>query len=157
RMAREITSENVVAILDAGTDAAIGVPFLVMDLLRGRDLSALLEGVGPLVPEAAVRVFVQACRGVAAAHARSIVHRDLKPANIFLDTSDSGVVSVKICDFGIAKIRATDALDNKTASLTKSGSVLGSPIYMSPEQVRNAKGVDARTDVWSLALSLYEA
>jgi serine/threonine-protein kinase len=85
------------------------------------------------------------------------VHRDIKPANLFLAEDAQGGVTVKVCDFGIAKSTATDGLDPTTAALTKTGGMLGSPIYMSPEQARNAKQVDARSDVWSLSISMHEA
>lgn len=157
RASTEIVSPNVVAVVDADTDMVNQAPFIVMELLSGMDLDNLIENVGPLDPTAAARAFRQACVGLGAAHARSIVHRDIKPANIFLDTKESGEVIVKICDFGIAKRTATEAINQSTAGLTATGGLLGSPVYMSPEQARNAKHVDLRTDVWSLSMSLYEA
>jgi serine/threonine-protein kinase len=156
KAASVIESEHVVGVADADTDAATGVPFIVMDLLSGTDLSGLMERVGAVEPVAAVRIALHACRGLRAAHARSVVHRDIKPANIFLDTRDNGQVIAKICDFGIAKTVATDTMDQTSATLTRTGGMLGSPLYMSPQQARNAKHVDASTDIWSLCLSLYE-
>jgi len=156
RAASEIASEHVVGVVDADADPKTGIPFIVMDLLTGMDLGGLVHRVGPVEPRTAIRLTLQACRGLRAAHARSIVHRDIKPANIFLDTRESGEVIAKICDFGIAKTMSTDAMDQSSAGLTKTGGMLGSPVYMSPEQARNAKNVDARSDVWSLCVSLYE-
>jgi serine/threonine-protein kinase len=99
----------------------------------------------------AVPLVIQACRGVAAGHAAGIVHRDLKPSNLFLEEED-GLVVVKVSDFGLAKVQ-----DAGIDSLTKSGALLGTPHYMSPEQAENAKRVDARTDVYGLGMVLYHA
>jgi eukaryotic-like serine/threonine-protein kinase len=107
-----------------------------------------------------VRLVVQAARGVAAAHARGVVHRDIKPANLFLqEDSRSSEITVKVCDFGVAKRVAGMGISSGAShySLTRSGGMLGSPMYMSPEQARNAKAVDERTDVWSLSVVLWEA
>jgi serine/threonine protein kinase len=151
-----IVDPHVVSVLDADTDAALGVPFIVMEMLKGRDLSALLAERGALDPAAACRVFLEAARGVAAAHAKGIVHRDIKPANLFLHQAEGGGVCVKVCDFGIAK-HVDDGDSGQSTELTRTGGMLGSPVYMSPEQARDARSVDARTDVWSLCISLYEA
>ena len=101
---------------------------------------------------------LQAARGIAAAHARNVVHRDIKPANLFLQT-DEERVTVKVCDFGVAKRTRGDESRRSasTFSLTRTGGMLGSPMYMSPEQARNAKHVDGRADIWSLAVVLWEA
>jgi serine/threonine protein kinase len=123
----------------------------------GRDLSALIRSGGPLEPAPVARIFMQACRGLADAHKLGIVHRDIKPANIFLHELPTGEIVTKICDFGVAKkIIASDG-DETATDLTRTGGVLGSPMYFSPEQSKNAKHVDHRTDIWSLAVSLYEA
>jgi serine/threonine-protein kinase len=104
---------------------------------------------------------VQAARGVAAAHARGVVHRDIKPANLFLNQdARSSEITVKVCDFGVAKRVGSFGISSgglSHYSLTRSGGVLGSPMYMSPEQARNAKAVDERADIWSLAVVLWEA
>jgi serine/threonine-protein kinase len=154
RATRSIESRHVVGVLDASDDGNSG-PFLVMELLDGLDLQTLIRRVGALEPRAAARVFIQAARGLSAAHEKSIVHRDIKPANLFLHEEAEGTIVTKICDFGVAK----DVGEDLTLSLdlTRTGGMLGSPLYMSPEQASNAKGVDARTDLWSLCLSLYEA
>jgi serine/threonine-protein kinase len=157
RTSMSIVSPHVVGVVDADTDAVTSTPFIVMDLLSGTDLDGLIDKVGPLEDKAVARIFRQACEGLSAAHAHAIVHRDIKPANLFLDTSPTGDVIVKVCDFGIAKRTTTDAISPTTAGLTKTGGMLGSPLYMSPEQARNAKSVDVRSDVWSLCVAMYEA
>ncbi len=153
----DIVDPHVVSVIEADTDLATRTPFIVMELLSGTDLDRLIEATGPLEPRLVARLFRQACLGLAAAHRRAIVHRDIKPANLFLHSSDRGEISVKICDFGIAKRTSTDAINQSTAALTATGGLLGSPIYMSPEQARNAKNVDLRTDIWSLCVSMYQA
>jgi serine/threonine protein kinase len=160
RMAMSIQSDHVVRMTEVDTDMALGVPFISMELLEGCDLARLLREAGPLEPSAVCRVFIDACRGLSAAHALGVVHRDIKPANIFLHqpADRAGEVVVKICDFGIAKQTSTAGeFDQTSTDLTRTGGMLGSPLYMSPEQARNAKGVDARTDVWSISMSMYEA
>jgi serine/threonine-protein kinase len=152
-----IESPHVVRVLDADTDPVQGVPFIVMELLSGMDLHALVDTVGAVDATTGVRLMLQACRGIGAAHRTGVVHRDIKPANLFLDVSPGGEVMVKVCDFGIAKITSTEAIDQTSGQLTKTGGMLGSPVYMSPEQAKNAKHVDARTDVWSLCMTMYEA
>jgi serine/threonine protein kinase len=166
RFAREakassaISSINVVRTLDAGCDDKLGFPYIIMELLHGVDLSSILKHEGALAPEVAVRVMIQAARGVAAAHARGVVHRDIKPANLFLQEDPrSSEITVKVCDFGVAKRVAGMGVSSGASphSLTRSGGMVGSPMYMSPEQARNAKAVDERTDVWSLSVVLWEA
>ena len=139
---------NLVSVSDHGTHE--GAPFFVMPLLRGVDLDGWLLTTGPLCPEVAVAIVLQACAGVRAAHEAGVVHRDLKPANIFLDETNEEIRTV-VCDFGVAKVRDEDG------SLTASGAVLGTPLYMSPEQLINSKRVDARCDVWALGMVLYHA
>jgi serine/threonine-protein kinase len=141
----------VLALLDHGVDEATGAPYLVMPRMHGGDLGQLLARVKVLEPSVAVPLVLQACRGVAAGHAAGIVHRDLKPSNLFLEEED-GLVVVKVADFGLAKVQ-----DAGIDSLTSSGAMLGTPHYMSPEQARDAKHVDARTDVYSLGMVLYHA
>ena len=159
REARAVTGidcEHVVRVVHADTDPRQQLPFIVMDLLSGGDLEGRIKRLGPLHPVAAARVFIQACKGIQAAHDIGLVHRDIKPANLFLHETVSGELIVKVCDFGIAKQVAADGEDN-TTNLTRTGGVMGSPMYMSPEQAKNAKEVDHRTDVWSLGIALYEA
>jgi len=151
RACGRIAHKNVVEILDAG-EAEDGAPFLVMPLLEGETLAARLAREGPLPVEQVVRVAVAMARGLAAAHAAGIVHRDLKPGNVFLQRDpDGGEPVVKVLDFGISKI-----LTSEDATATVTGSTLGSPAYMSPEQARGDKGIDARTDLWSLGIVLFE-
>jgi serine/threonine-protein kinase len=142
---------NVLPLLDHGVDDATGAPFLVMPRMRGEDLGQILERVKVLDPTVAVPLVVQACRGVAAGHAAGIIHRDLKPSNLFLEEED-GLLVVKVADFGLAKVE-----DAGIDSLTGSGTMLGTPQYMAPEQAQDAKRVDARTDVYSLGMVLYHA
>jgi serine/threonine-protein kinase len=149
RAASRIDSPNVIRIEDVGE--VDGRPFLVMERLSGRDLGRIVSEDGPLPIEKAVGWVLQALNGVAAAHARGIVHRDLKPSNLFCIPHDS-VVVIKVLDFGISKIATMD----DATSITGSASTMGSPAYMSPEQVRSTKAVDARTDIWSVGVILYE-
>ncbi|HEV8547569.1 MAG TPA: serine/threonine-protein kinase, partial [Polyangiaceae bacterium] len=160
KAASAISSPNVVATFDAGSDDELGLPYIIMELLHGTDLSSVLKREGALEPQVAVRLVLQAARGIAAAHARNVVHRDVKPANLFLQVAENTAeVSVKVCDFGVAKRTRMDDARGRTSglSLTRTGGMLGSPMYMSPEQARNAKHVDERADIWSIAVVLWEA
>jgi eukaryotic-like serine/threonine-protein kinase len=158
KAAAPIQSPNVVRTLDAGTDEQLRMPFIIMELMRGQDLAQLLKKVRLLEPQVAVRLFLQATHGIAAAHAQKVVHRDIKPANLFLQIeAGTGLVTVKVCDFGVAKNTQVDDYSQSSAALTRTGRMLGSPLYMSPEQARSAKHVDERTDVWSLSVALWEA
>ncbi|MBX3264409.1 MAG: protein kinase [Labilithrix sp.] len=151
RAAVRIKSDHIVRVNDVG-QLPDGSPFILMEHLVGRDVAAALRERGPLPVRDAVEYVLQACAGVAEAHALGIVHRDLKPSNLFLTQRSDGAVLVKVLDFGIAK-----AMDGEpSASLTHTSSAFGSPAYMSPEQVRSAKRVDFRTDVWSLGVILFE-
>jgi eukaryotic-like serine/threonine-protein kinase len=154
---RAIGGDHIVRVFDAGTDEASGHLYLVTECLDGEDLQRLLDRVGPLAPEAALRVAFQALVGLCAAHEAGVVHRDIKPANIFLAQGCDGAVSVKLLDFGIAKVRADPLLLPFGAGLTTTGGFLGSPLYMSPEQVQSSRDVDHRTDLWSLGSALYAA
>jgi serine/threonine protein kinase len=149
-----LSSDHVVRIHDVGT-LDTGEPFMVMELLRGEDLAQLIERQGPAPYAAAVDYILQACHAVGEAHSSGIVHRDLKPSNLFVSTRSDGRATVKVLDFGISKTksRREDAFDG---NLTDTRSVVGSPYYMSPEQVRDAKRVDERTDIWALGMILYE-
>jgi len=159
RTASNIKSDNVVRTLDTGTDTALGMPFIIMELLHGTELSTVLKKEGALAPETCVRIVLQAANGVADAHAGGVIHRDIKPANLFLHIDPkTQAVTVKVCDFGVAKrTRAEGSNAASHLSLTRTGGMIGSPMYMSPEQAKNAKAVDARTDVWSLSVVLWEA
>jgi serine/threonine-protein kinase len=155
RAAMSIQSEHVVRVIDADTDSDRGTPFIVMELLHGEDLDQLVKQHGALEPSAAARVFIEAARGLATAHEMGVVHRDIKPANIFLHELPGGQIVVKICDFGVAKQTSLDT--SQTSELTHTGGIIGSPMFMSPEQAKSAKHVDHRTDIWSLSISMYQA
>ena len=157
RASGAIDSEHVVQVLDSGIDATTGNPYMVMELLAGEDLHQLLQRTGPLAPEAALRVIAQACIGLQKAHAAGIVHRDLKAANLFLARRDHGGVTVKLLDFGIAKMRADQYAVSDDHGLTRTGAMIGSPLYMSPEQAKGSKDIDHRSDIWSLGVVMYEA
>lgn len=152
--AARIRSDHVARVLDVGRTEA-GVPFLVMEYLEGHDLSQHLKARGRLPLADSIDIVLQACDAVAAAHAVGIVHRDLKPANLFLEQRNDASHHVKILDFGISKVLADDpaALE---AALTSTTGIIGSPMYMSPEQMIAARHVDTRTDVWSLGLILFK-
>ena len=142
-------------MLDAGVDRDSGLPFLVMEYLAGADMSALLKRLGKLAPDLALRIVAQASLGLQKAHDAGVIHRDIKPANLFLAQRDAGEIVVKLLDFGIAKLTMEQAEDAESAALTRTGSVLGSPLYMSPEQARgNSKNIDSRADIWSLGVVL---
>jgi serine/threonine protein kinase len=149
----KIQSEHVCRIMDFGE--ANGMPFMVMEFLNGEDLSQLLEKRGPFPVEEAVDYVLQALEAIAAAHAAGMVHRDLKPANLFLHHRPDGSSLIKVLDFGIAK-SANPFGETGGHNLTSTKSMLGSPLYMSPEQLRSAKNVDARADIWALGVILYE-
>jgi len=151
RAAGLVDTEHIVQVLDAGHDRELGLSFMVMDLLHGEDLHSTIRRQGPLPTELALRIAAQACIGLQKAHDASIVHRDIKPGNLFLARDANREITVKLLDFGIAKIEKENKL-----SLTRTGHVLGSPAYVSPEQARGLKTIDHRSDVWSLGAVLYE-
>ena len=158
RAAGSIDTQHITQVLDAGVDRESNLPFLVMEYLSGEDLSVLLKRLGPIAPDLALRIVAQTCLGLQKAHEAGVVHRDIKPANLFLAKRDAGEVIVKLLDFGIAKVTMDQAQDAETAALTRTGSMLGSPLYMSPEQARgNNKDIDHRADIWSLGVVLYQA
>jgi serine/threonine-protein kinase len=153
KAAAKLKSEHVAHVIDFGVTPE-GTPYIVMEYLQGHDLSALVKSRGPLDVQSAVEYIIQACEGLAEAHARGIVHRDIKPENLFLVDREMGWRSVKILDFGISKVAAGAGL--ASASNISTQSIMGSPCYMSPEQLRSTASVDHRTDIWSLGATLYE-
>jgi eukaryotic-like serine/threonine-protein kinase len=148
-----IETRHIAPVLDTGNDPATKNPYLVIELLKGEDLQEHINRVGTLPEDLAVRVVAQACTGLARAHEAGVVHRDIKPANLFLARRDDEVV-VTLLDFGVARVKQELATDSLT--LTSTGLMLGTPLYMSPEQVVGAKDLDHRTDLWSLGVVLYE-
>ncbi len=153
RAAVKIKSEHVARVVDVGT-LETGAPYMVMEFLQGSDLSSWLAQKGMLSVELAVEFILQACEAIAEAHGIGIVHRDLKPANLFIVRPADGLYSVKVLDFGISKVgRLEPGFD---MAMTKSSAVMGSPFYMSPEQMTSSRDVDARTDIWALGVVLYE-
>src|SRR5262245_5329880 len=157
RAAGQIETQHITQVLDTGFDKESELPFMVMEYLEGEDVQHLLKRTGPVHPDIALRIVAQACLGLQKAHDKNVVHRDIKPANLFLAKRDAGEVIIKLLDFGIAKIKMDQSQETESAGLTKTGNMLGSPLYMSPEQARGAKGIDHRTDIWSLGVVLYQA
>jgi serine/threonine-protein kinase len=149
RAAAQLRDVHVARVLDVDA-LEDGSPFMVMELLRGEDLAACLARRGKLPYREAVGYLLEACAGMLDAHRAGVVHRDLKPGNLFIDTAGERP-TLKILDFGISKIT-----DDIVASITQTATAFGTPLYMSPEQVRSAKDVDARADIWSLGVVLYE-
>ncbi len=151
RAAVKVRSEHVARVLDVGSIDS-GTPYMVMEYLDGQDLAQTVAARGPLPVSETVTYVLQTCEAVAEAHSLGIVHRDLKPANLFLARRPTGRPIVKVLDFGISKI--TSGGDNP--ALTKASAVMGSPSYMSPEQMVASGSVDVRADVWALGVVLYE-
>ena len=153
RASVKIKSEHVVRVMDVGRLSS-GAPYMVMEFLTGEDLAKRLETRGPLPVEQAVDFVLQACMALAGAHGVGIVHRDIKPANLFCVPGSDGHLTIKVLDFGISKLNPANSVGSM--SVTKTAAVMGSPLYMSPEQVQSSKDVDSRTDVWSLGVVLFE-
>jgi serine/threonine-protein kinase len=146
----KLRSEYVARVTDVGTFEN-GVPFMVMEYLDGHDLGALLEEQGCVAVQWATDLMLQACEALAEAHSIGIVHRDVKPTNLFVTWRPDGSSLIKVLDFGISKSpMGTDM------QLTQTQSLLGTPAYMSPEQMRSARLVDGRSDIWSLGTVMYE-
>ncbi len=156
RASSRITSENVVRVTDADVAAELdGAPFIVMELLDGEDLDHLLTARPSLSPKETVDILLQVARGLDKAHAAGVVHRDLKPENIFLHRRDDGSTVAKVVDFGISKVLRPED-DPSLMSVTSSGEIMGTPLYMSPEQARGrAEDIGPGTDVWAIGLMAY--
>jgi serine/threonine protein kinase len=152
RAAVRLKSDHVARVLDVGT-LETGSPYIVMEFLEGIDLGDLIQRPGHKIRiDEAVDFVLQACDAVAEAHALGIVHRDLKPRNLFLTTGNDGNALIKVLDFGISKSSGHGG----DLSLTRTTEIVGSPNYMSPEQLRASRDVDSRTDIWALGVILYE-
>lgn len=152
--ASRITSEYVPRVFDLG-DLPNGLPYIVMECLQGVDLAKRLRDQGRLPIAVAVEFALQICDALAEAHSLGIVHRDLKPSNVFCVRGSHGFTTVKVLDFGISKLLAEQSPAGDL-SLTSTRAVIGTPYYMSPEQMSSAKSVDARADIWALGVILYE-
>ena len=149
----KIQSEHVARVLDVGV-LDNGVPYLMMEFLVGADLAQYIQESGALPLQEAVDFLIQTCDALAQAHLAGIVHRDLKPSNLFVTPRPDGSLLLKVLDFGISK--SADGKEGGGLGLTKEGEILGSPLYMSPEQLRDATQVDARSDIWALGVVFFE-
>ena len=149
KVAAQIESEHIVEVLDTGVDPTTGAPFIVMELLRGEDLAHRLEARGRLAPHEVVVLLGQVALALDKTHAAGIVHRDLKPENLFITTRDDGSPRLKILDFGIAKIVA------QSGQAAKQTTTIGTPLYMSPEQIHGDGSIGPRADLWALAHIAY--
>ena len=147
-----VAHENIVEILDFG-QTPDGQPYFIMEYLSGESLTEAIAR-GPMTPEQVEAIGVQMCRALGAAHSKGIVHRDLKPHNVQLVIKADGALQVKILDFGVAKILASP--DGASSVKTRTGSLMGTPLYMSPEQCKGAGVLDHRTDIYSLGVILFE-
>jgi eukaryotic-like serine/threonine-protein kinase len=146
-----IKSDHIVRVLDVGT-AESGTPYIAMELLEGISLHAHVRRVGRVGPAEAAEIVIQACDALAAAHALGIVHRDVKTKNLMLTSAPSGALRVKLVDFGVAQVSSPDLAERLTATET----IMGTALYMPPEQLRSARHADARSDIWAIGVVLYE-
>jgi eukaryotic-like serine/threonine-protein kinase len=143
----KLNSEHVARVFDVGK-VPDGPPYMVMELLEGKDVGELVDARGALPIEEATELALHACAGLAEVHASGIIHRDLKPSNCFVVTRGDGTPCLKLLDFGISKFRGT--------AVTRTAAIMGSPGYMSPEQMASTKDVDERADIWALGATYYE-
>ena len=149
-LAAQAKSPHVVQVLDHGT-SDLGLPYIAMELLEGEDLGQRIARDGMIAPPLFAQWLTQACKGLSRVHAKGVIHRDIKPDNIFLSDTDGEIV-VKVLDFGIAK-----GADNPALSGTRTGALLGTAYFMSPEQTMGSRSIDLRTDLWSLGVTAYLA
>jgi serine/threonine-protein kinase len=154
RAAAALESDHVARIFGVGR-LANGAAYIVMELLDGKDLSYVLAERGPLPVHEVVQAIIDACDALSEAHARGIIHRDLKPANLFFAKRANGNVTLKVLDFGISKTTSTEP-GAHSRGLTGTCALIGTPSYMSPEQIREVRNVDARADIWALGVTMYE-
>jgi eukaryotic-like serine/threonine-protein kinase len=152
KAASKIRGEHVGRVFDVGRDPD-GIPYLVLEYLDGEDLGRTSKTIGRMPVTTAVDYVLQACQAIAQAHALGIVHRDIKPSNLFLTKRIDGSACVKVLDFGISKQLEPGP---EEAVMTQTKEVFGSPMYMSPEQLRASREVDARADIWAIGVVLYE-
>ncbi len=150
RAASRLRSEHVCRVLDVGR-LEHGAPYIVMEMLEGRDVQAALDGAGALSVGVAASYVTQVCEAIGEAHAAGIVHRDLKPQNLFVTRKVNGAEAVKVLDFGISKVAG-----GADAVRTHHAAIMGTPAYMSPEQCQSSAHVDGRTDIWALGVILYQ-
>ena len=155
RAAVKIQSEHVARVMDIG-ELPSGQPFIVMEYLEGNDLDNIVKASGPLAIGDAIQYLLEACEALAEVHAQGIVHRDIKPANLFIATRADRTSIVKLLDFGVSKAAPSWTIAEGPRSLTSTSEVIGSPRYMSPEQLRSSRDVDARSDIWALGVTLFE-
>ncbi|MCA9630591.1 MAG: serine/threonine protein kinase [Myxococcales bacterium] len=151
KAAARIKSQHIARVSDVGT-LDDGAPYMVMEYLEGRDLSQVLEVERVIRTEDAVDFIIQACDAIAEAHSAGIIHRDIKPANLFLTRHHDGSPLIKVLDFGISKFNSAEEPDG----ITRTAAIMGSALYMSPEQLQRTKAVDLRTDIYALGITLYE-
>lgn len=159
KIAARIRSEHVVKVLDVGEVAPLG-PYIVMEYLEGKSLADLLDARlfdrrGPMSAERVVEYLLQACEALASAHAIGVIHRDVKPDNLFV-TRHAGLDILKLLDFGISKAALTARAPDADVGTSTTAFVMGTPLYMSPEQLRSLPDLDGRTDIWSMGAVMYE-
>jgi serine/threonine protein kinase len=145
----QLKSEHIARVIDVGT-LPDGTPLMVMEYLTGNDLNQILRHHGPQAPAIVCDLMLQACEGIAEAHAFGIVHRDIKPSNFFITQRPDGSMLLKILDFGISKTPVG------LSELTGTQAVLGTPTYMAPEQMKSGRDADARSDIWSMGVVMYQ-
>jgi serine/threonine-protein kinase len=145
----KLRNEHIARVMDVGTTET-GIPFMVMEFLDGNDLNQILRHHGPQAPAIVVDLMLQACEGIAEAHALSIIHRDIKPSNFFITRRPDGSMLLKILDFGISK--SPVGYDELTGTQT----VIGTPAYMPPEQMKSGRAADPRSDIWSIGVVMYQ-
>jgi serine/threonine-protein kinase len=153
RTAAAIDSQYVAQVLDAGRDPGTGRPYMVSEYLVGESLETFLRRSGALPVDAALRITAQALIGLSRVHEASIVHRDVRPANYFLARGDAGEVTVKLLEFGMARVK----VEGEQVALGQTGSLTASPLHMSPEQARGKRELDPRSDIFSVGIVAFHA
>ena len=146
KSAASIKSEYAASVFDVGSKD--GVPYIVMEYLEGKSLGQVVEESGPFPARTAVEYALQVCEALAVAHSKGIIHRDIKPENLLLTERSGGMQLVKVLDFGISKAALTGSIFGSELPIVKTMNLMGTPLYMSPEQVRCSDHVDVRSDIW---------